>query len=479
MNDLKKNFFYNVAYQVLILILPLITTPYISRVLGADGIGIYSYTYSIAYTFALVMLLGINNYGNRTIAQYREDKEQVSKKFWEIYCIQFIMSAIVIIIYALYITFFEKEYKMIGYIQIIYLLGTAIDINWFFFGMEKFKLTVMRSAIVKILSFICILVFVKTKNDVYIYTFIMTCSVLFSNIFLLFNLRKYVKKVTLTWKEILAHVKPIFILFIPVIAFSVYRIMDKIMLGSISGVTQVGFYENAEKIINIPLGIITAAGTVLLPRMSNMIAKGNDISEYLGKALKFILFISIPIAVGLIAISNTFVPLFLGKEFYESANLIKILAPAIIIMAWANMIKTIYLIPNEKDKEYTIALIIGAIVNLILNAILIPKINAYGAAIGTICAELSAAVYQTYFAKKNIKLYKLLKDTIKFMISAMIMFIVIINISKFIKNEMYSLILQILIGSILYFSINIRYINELINIREIVLKVKKKIQKSN
>ena len=100
MNDLKKNFFYNVAYQVLILILPLITTPYISRVLGADGIGIYSYTYSIAYTFALVMLLGINNYGNRTIAQYRENKEQVSKKFWGIYCIQFIMSAIVIIIYS-------------------------------------------------------------------------------------------------------------------------------------------------------------------------------------------------------------------------------------------------------------------------------------------------------------------------------------------------------------------------------------------
>jgi len=465
MTDLKKNFIYNVAYQILILILPIITIPYVSRVLGATGIGTYSYSYSIASAFALFMLLGINNYGNRMIARCRDDKEEVSKKFWGIYILQVTMSLLVIFLYMLYVNFFYTEYRIVSNLQIIYLLGVAIDINWFFFGMEKFKVTVMRNTIVKLVSFICILLFVKKTEDIYIYTAIMACSTFISNLFLAYNLKKYVKRVSISSRDIISNLKPCLILFIPVIAFGIFRIMDKVMLGHMAGVIEVGYYENADKIINIPLGIITAAGTVLLPRMSNMLAKGKDISIYLEKALKFILFLAIPIMFGLIAVADNFVPLFLGNEFSKTAKLLKLLSIVTVIMAWSNMIKTSYLIPKERDKEFTISLILGAIVNFVLNIILIPKIKSEGAAIGTIFAELVVAIYQTYYIRKEISLYKLFKEAIKMCASATIMFLCISTIPHISNNTILVLILQVALGVMIYFIINIKYILSLLNIK--------------
>ena len=156
---MKKNFIYNIIYQILILILPLITIPYVSRILGADGIGIYSYTYSIAYYFMLVAMLGLNNYGNRTIAKVRDDKEKLSKEFFGIYSLQLITSIIMVICYLLYVLIFDNSYKIIALIQILYVISTVFDINWFFFGIEKFKLTITRNTIIKVLSLVLIFIF--------------------------------------------------------------------------------------------------------------------------------------------------------------------------------------------------------------------------------------------------------------------------------------------------------------------------------
>jgi O-antigen/teichoic acid export membrane protein len=175
----KKNFIYNFIYQILILILPLITVPYVSRVLGADGVGTYSYTYSIAYYFMIIAMLGLNNYGNRRIAKVRDNKEDLSKEFWSIYKLQLITSSIMIILYFLYVSLFATKYKLIAFIQILYVASSMLDINWFFFGIEKFKLTITRNTIIKVFSLILIFIFVKNENDLWKYTTILSSSILF------------------------------------------------------------------------------------------------------------------------------------------------------------------------------------------------------------------------------------------------------------------------------------------------------------
>ena len=154
MKSLKKNFIYNLIYQILIFIFPLITVPYLSRVLGTSGIGTYSYTYSIVNYFMLITLLGINNYGNRLVAKVRDDKEKLSKTFISIYSIQLISGLIMILLYIVYMFFINSKYQMISWIQMIYIISAILDINWFFYGLEEFKFTIMRSSIVKIISLI-------------------------------------------------------------------------------------------------------------------------------------------------------------------------------------------------------------------------------------------------------------------------------------------------------------------------------------
>ena len=166
--SIKRNFIYNLSYQFLTMIIPLIITPYISRIIGPEGVGVQSYTVSIVNYFILFIMLGINNYGNRSIAMVRENKEKLSKTFIGIYSVQLFMSLIVIIAYSIYIYYFCDNYRTLFFIQFIYILASMFDINWFFFGLEKFKLTVIRNMIIKILSVMCIFLFVKNSSDIYI-----------------------------------------------------------------------------------------------------------------------------------------------------------------------------------------------------------------------------------------------------------------------------------------------------------------------
>ena len=474
---MKKNFIYNVIYQILILILPLITVPYVSRKLGADGIGIYSYTYSIVHYFMLMAMLGINNYGNRTIAKVRDNKEELSKEFFSIYAFQLIMSSLMLICYAIYVILFSNEYKLIAFIQIMYIMSSMFDINWFFFGIEKFKLTITRNTLIKILSLILIFLFVKTPDDVWIYTLILAGSTLFSNLVLFTFLFKYVKYVRINKKQIFNHLKPNLVLFLPVIAVSIYKIMDKIMLGSLSNVTEVGYYENSEKIIQVPVAIISALGTIMLPRVSNMIhnQKESEVKLLISKTMPFVMFMTFPMILGLVSISSDFSLIFFGTGFEKSGIIIKYLAVTILFLAWGNVIRTQYLIPKERDKEYVISAFIGAIINFIVNCIFIPTYGAIGACIGTILAEFFVMFYQSWVIRNELPLKSYIVDSIRFLIKASIMFIIITFIGEYIKmNTLYKMILQISVGIIIYVLLNIKYINNNFNIKKILERMRNK-----
>ena len=459
MSSIKKNFIYNIAYQILLLILPLITTPYISRVMGAEKIGIYSYSYSIAYYFGIFILLGLNNYGNTTIAKIRENKKEMSHKFWSIYFMQLVMGIIVSMLYFIYIVFFAPD-KTIAVIQYMYLASFIFSINWFFFGIEQFKLTVTRNIIIKISTVLLIFLVVKNQGDLYKYAFILTMGTLLSEIALWPFLRKYVCWTKVGFKDVKEHIVPNLTLFVPIIAVSLYTTMDKIMLGMMSSMKELGFYENSNKLTAIPLAAINSLATVMLPRTSNMIANGKigKSKEYIKKSLIFSMILSSTMAFGLAGITNEFVPIFYGDGYDTCKILIPILMISSIFISWANVIRTQFLIPNNKNKIFIISSFLGAIINIIANLILIPRLGGIGAAIGTLLAEMVVCLYQTYKVRKDLSIKKYIKHCIPIFLISMIMYICVFNITL-IVNNIVTLIVKIIVGitivglllSILYF----------------------------
>ncbi len=460
MSNPKKNFVYNILYQILTIIIPLITAPYLARVVGAEGVGIYSYTYSIVYYFMIFTLLGVNNYGNRAIAKVRDDKQKLSRTFWEIYLLQIFMGIIMLVIYSIYLYNFNVKYKQIAIIQTFYIISAILDINWLFFGLEEFKKTITRNIIVKLGNIILIFLLVKRKEDLWIYTSIMAGMTCIGQLVLWNFIKNKIQVVKIVFKDIVKHIKPNIVLFIPVIAVSLYKIMDKIMLGKFTDVIEVGYYENAEKIINIPITLITALGTVMLPRISNIVANGknHEVKQYINKSIEFLMFISFPMCCGLIGIGYKFAPLYFGYEFQKTGILIMLLALTLPFMSFANVIRTQYLIPMEKDKIYIVSVTIGAIANLFFNIILIPKFKSIGACVGTIIAEMSVMIFQTFSVRNDLSISNYIKKNMHYLLKAVIMLCFIYPLNYIYINEYLRLIIQIILGMIIYSLLNLKYI---------------------
>ncbi len=458
MEDKKiaKNYIYNLIYQVLVIILPLITTPYVSRILGAENIGIYSYTLSIVTYFVLIGSLGIATYGQREIAYVQSDKKKRSSIFWEIIIFRIITMIVVsIFYYFMYIkgTQYTSYYKIL----ILELISNCLDISWFFQGMEEFKKTVLRNTIVKVLSIICIFSLVKTVNDLSVYILIYALSNLVGNISLWAYLPKYIQKIDIKELKLLRHLRPVIALFIPQIAIQLYTVLDKVMIGAIvENKVESGYYEQAQKIIKILLTIVTALGTVMLPRIANKFADGktDEIKRNIKTSFKFTYLLAFPMLFGIIAISNRFVPVFLGAGYEEVSLLIKIISPIILMIGLSNVIGNQYLLPTKRQKAFTISVLCGAIVNLILNFILIKRYEAIGASIATVIAETTVVAIQFICVRNEIKFLEIIKLGLKNLIASIIMLFIAILIEKIMKNQSsYIIILiQVCTGIIAYFA---------------------------
>lgn len=450
MANLKKNIVYNFTYQVLILILPFITAPYLSRVIGPDGVGTYSFAYSVALYFTYITMLGLNNYGNRSIASTQNDLGKRSDTFCEIHVMQIISFCISALMYGIYVLFFSVD-KVAATVMGIMVLSSLFDINWFFFGMELFKLTVTRNAVIKIGTAICIFAFIKERSDVYKYILIMATSVLLSQMCLWPFVKRYVHFSRPSLKNVLKHFKPNLTLFVPVIAVSLYKIMDKVMLGYMSTMTEVGYYENAEKIINIALTLITAVGTVMLPRMTALISN-NNISEsrkYIDKSMALVLAYSNAVAFGIFAVGKLFAVVYYGKDFEKTGIIMILLAVTIVFLGCGNVVRTQYLIPNKHDKIYIYSAIIGAVMNLVINGLLIPEYASIGAAIGTIAAEFCVLFYQLYSIRKELNLKEYAQYEAIFALIGVIM-VIVINVLPESDSSAINLAVKILAGGCVY-----------------------------
>lgn len=475
---IKKNYFYNLIYQILILIIPLITFPYLSRILGAELIGEYSYKYSIVNYFIIFIMLGLNNYGNRTIAMVRDNLDKLSTTFYEIYLIQFCQGILILIIYLFYCFFITKN-NLIFLIMTIFIIASIFDVNWFFYGLEKFKFLVIRNIIIKLLMTISIFKFVKEKKDIYIYCIILALGTLVSNIILYPYILNQLKKKKIKIKNVVKHIKPNLYLFLTVLAVSLFKIMDKIMLGMMTNNIQVGYYEAAEKIINIPLIMIVSLGNVMLPRISNIINEyEKKTKELIYKSILFSFFLSTSMGFGIMGISKEFVPIFYGEGYKECSYLFLILLPSCFFLAFANVVRTQYILPKKMDDIYVKSAFLGAIVNLIINFFLIPLKGAIGASIGTLFAEIVVCIYQVIRVRKYLPISLYIKKGIPFFISGIVMFSIIYFINFKNIPIIYVLLIKIILGAILYLLLLLMQMcykekNFIKNIKILIIKNKK------
>lgn len=467
MSSVKKNFSYNLIYQFLSIGSVLVVTPYVNRVLGAHLTGVYSFTFANAHYFLLFAMLGLNNYGSRAIAQVKAKtchegvsaqdapatKEAVSKTFWSIYAMQLMNAVLVLIGYAGYSLLLPVDDRKIVLLQSLYVLSALLDVNWFFFGMEKFKLTAIRNSLVKICSVLAIFLFVQCKEDLWIYTVIMSGSFLASAMVLWGYILKNVPFIRPTWKEIAVHIKPNLVLFIPVVAISLYNVMDKIMIGRIlRDKAEVSFYDNAYRVMEIPNVFINALGVVMLPRMTALLQMGEEKTgrEYIEKSMYFTLYLAIPISCGLAAIANCLAPVYFGTEFAVCGLLMQGLAPIGIIKSWANVIRTQYLLPNKKDRVYVISVVMGAGVNIVANLLLIPLIGTFGAVVGTLVAEAMVMLVQTVYAAKVLPVGKYILSSLPYFILGLAMTVFVWWIGKSLPLSIVTIVIQIVAGVVVY-----------------------------
>ena len=456
---LKTNFIYNLTFQILTIILPLVTAPYISRVLGALNVGIYSYTHAFANYFFLFAMLGVSNYGNRTIAGVRDDLEKLRSTFWEIYAFQFAVGAVVSVVYLLWCVFFIKEDRNIYFLQFLYVASGWFSVTWLMFGLEQFKLTTVRNIVIRLCMAAAVFLFVKEKEDLPIYVAILTGGNLLSVLVLWPFAIRHVPFRKPTMKGIAQHIKPNLILFWPVIAVSLYNIMDKLMLGMMSTKEEVGFYAYAEHIVQIPNTLILALDNVMLPRMANLYSndKEKQATGLMHSVMLFATMAAAALAFGLASVGPVFAPWFYGKEFTRCGLFIVMLCPVIVFKGWAGALRTQYIIPRKKDKVYLISLTAGALINLGVNFLLIPRYQGVGAVIGTIVAEFSVMFIQFFMLRKEIALKKYVTNGCAFCVIGALMYGLARLVSHVNASAIVTMGLQAVCGAAVYIALAAAY----------------------
>lgn len=452
MSSLKKNIGLQMSYRVLTIITPLITSPIISRALGAEKIGVYSATQAYANYFMLLAMLGIEYYGQRSIASTQTRNER-SVMFWEIYAVQCGASIASIVIYYLSAYFWSSTRVTILMIQGLWVISCLFDINWLFFGVEDFKTTVTRNFIVKVATVCCIILFIRKPSDLCLYALIMAGSTAISQLLLWTKTVKYVDFQKVQFAQIKKHFWPIIRLFVPMIALSIYHFMDKTMLDLLSTEAEVGYYYAADKIIYIPLGLITAIGTVMLPRISSIVDESKEKTEkLLSKSTELSICMSCAVGFGIAAIARVFVPLFFGEGYEKCVNLLVLFVPVLFVKSLSNVVNQQYSIPAKCDNQYTLAVTGGAIVNLICNGLLIPQLGSVGATLGTLMAELSVLIISAHCAKKEIRFFRMFSRYSYYLLLGLIMFVAVRFFDSYthIEQSFIRLILMIMIGGGVY-----------------------------
>lgn len=450
MKRILSNFIYQAVFQIVKIIIPIITIPIVSNALGPKGIGIYNYTNSITQYFILLAGLGMALYGNREVAIHRDNRFELSKTFWELEIFSSISSMCMLIFYVGTSLILSDTTFLL--VQSMSVLAVMFDISWFFMGIERFKYVSLSNLFVQLITFVLIVTNIKDSSDVILYIAIQSGGILASAVIMWLFVINKIDMVPIRIKDVLKHFKPTVAFFIPQVSIVIYTNLNKTILGAISGSSAVGFFSNGLQLVNVAITLITTLDVVLLPQMSNLFANNNTkkIVEILNKTLHLQLFFSIPIAGGLCSISYKLVPWFFGSKFILLEKIIPILSILVIIIPMGMSISRQYLLPIGHVKEYNISVMIGAGISILLNFMLIPLIGVWGAIIGSIVSEIFVSASRMRGLMRDTSFKYDIRKIAVYIISTGVMVIMISVITKTMVPNFLTTVIQVVIGFFVY-----------------------------
>ena len=459
MNTLDRklfvNYFYNILYQVVTILVPLITVPYTTRVIGDVGLGVNAFSASIVQWFTIFGIMGINTYGIRTIGTVRDDRKVLSKTFFEIFLMQIVNLLVMFVFYMIFISIYSTDYKVVYMIQGITLFVTMFDITWFFLGVEEFKIASLRNILIKITGIILIFTFVKTKDDLLIFILINVLTALIGQFIMFIQLPKFIDKVKISLNGAYHnHFKQNLILFVPQIASSIYNVLDQTLVGvlAVDWESQSAFYQQTIRFVKMFLYFITSIGSVMLPRIANIHKKGDKemINTYISATFRLALYLAIPMMFGMMSVAPFFIPWFMAKEFSVVGTLIMITSPIILFISISNVFGIQYLLPTGMMSKYSGSIVIGAIVNFIMNVILIPIYGALGACIAIVSAEFAVVFTQWMFVRKSLVLKVKIRSILIYFSAGIIMALSVFYIGYMRGPGILTNLIQVVFGVIVY-----------------------------
>lgn len=476
-NKTKANFIYNISYEVIRVIVPLLTTPYISRVLGSYGIGEFALAQTYSMYFVMFGVLGLNSYATRELAYVRNDENRFAEVFWQVISAKIVTLSISIAIY-IFVFWIIIPDGLCNKIYLIYLVSEIFNIGFYFIAVERFKTIAFRNILIKAVSMVFIFVFVSEKSHTWRYTLIIVLAEILGQIINWISVdRVIIRKIQFSLKNFKQELVVAVSLFLPTLAIQVYTMLDKLMLGMIIGESATGFYENANKMIRLASAVASAAIAVFIPRMANDFAnkKFDNFNQNIVKVFKFVSFLVFPMCTGLMAIASDFSPWYYGEDFGGIEMLFYIGSIMIISLGWSGLFGSMVLVPAGKQKYYTLGVTVGAAINLVLNICLIPRYASNGAMIASVMAEVIGMLIMYHYVEKEFNTIGLLKWCIPYLIASGIMGGIIVALGSLLEANWLTTIAEIGLGAVIYFVILIFLKDSIMT--EMILMVSKTMRK--
>ncbi|MCR5416170.1 MAG: oligosaccharide flippase family protein [Pseudobutyrivibrio sp.] len=478
--NVKKNYIYNVAYQILVIITPLLTAPYVARVLGAGGIGVFSYVTAISAFFIIFATLGTSTYGQREISYVQNDAYGRSVAFWNTVAFRSTTTAIFLIIYGIFIAVVHPKWLIIYIIQFIEIINVACDTSWFFQGMEEFGKIVGRNAIFRIINLIMVFTLIKDSDDLALYAAATALITMAGHVSLWAYLPKYLVKVPRTALNPFKDTRTIIGLFLPTIAVQIYQYLDKIMIQAISSdELENGYYEQAMRITRMVLVLVTSMSTVMIPRIGHYYKEGNKaaIKNAMYKAYNFAWFLGCPLMFGLFGIAKNFIPWFYGPGYEKDIILLQIASGLSLAIAINNVTGIQYLVPTKREKLYTKTVVVGAVINFCFNLVLIPHFLSYGAAAASVIAEACIAILQLIYVRDELDIRRILGFSFKYLVSGAMMLLLLLVEGQYWPTNFVSTFIMIITGAAFYFGLLVLFKDQFFieNATSVISKIKGKI----
>lgn len=450
-----RNYIYNALYQLVRIILPFVIVPYTLSHIGTETLGIYDFAGAIMNWFILFGVLGVNTYGNRQIAKVRDDRQALSRTFFEILKMQICNVFIGMVLFYLYILVFVHTNTFYYALTGLTMIASALDITWFFFGVEDFKKASMRNIFVKILGVISIFLLVHTPQDLWIYILINVGAELVGQGIMFAQLKQYIHPVPVRLAEAYRHhFRATFQLFIPTIAISVYTMLDTTMVGVLYSGEAVTLYKISMNIVKMFLSLITAIGTVTLPRVTNVFyndAKGEEkAQELVNTVMKFVNLLAWPMCFGMMAIAVNFIAWY-TPENPMIATLVTAGCPIIIFISMSTVTGIQYMVPTGMFNQYTASVVAGSVVNFICNIVLIPRLGALGAIVGSLIAEATVTGLQLFLIRKKIHIDFRQKSYAIYIGGSLLMYGIVRFLNLNMPAKAWASLLQVLVGMLFYF----------------------------